>query len=180
MVWELCSFETDRLVVNEWHAWAKVDRSGTTLSQMVASIMTEPVTRSLPAHWHGAYDEERVKSWIAERVNDGPTLLVADRSTDEVVGLVILHEIESDEPGSVDVRLGYMLAESAWGKGLASELIGGLVNWCRAHGGVRSLSGGVAADNPASMRVLEKNDFRPVHGSASVPDEEIIYELMMR
>lgn len=179
MVCEACSFVTIRLVVREWHTWGKSDRSGSSLECIVASIMTEPVTRSLPPHWQGPYDEERARGWIADRDGDGPTLLIADRTTGEAIGLVILHEIESVDSDSVDVRLGYMLAESGWGKGFATELIAGLVDWCRSQGGIRSLSGGVAIDNPASMRVLEKNGFQPAAGVGSSSDGEIIYQLTL-
>ena len=61
----------------------------------------------------------------------------------------------------VDVRLGYLIAESAWGKGLASELIGGFVEWCREQT-IVSIEGGVGRENQASQRVLEKNGFELV------------------
>lgn len=177
MVCEAAAFETERLSVCEWRAGADRAPSNRDLPGVVAAMMTEPVTRSLPPQWQGAYDEQRATEWIAARNLEGPTLLVADRSSGEALGLVILFEIESCDTSSVDVRLGYLLAESAWGRGLASELIAGLVEWCRAAGRVRSLTGGVATDNPASMRVLEKNGFRPLDDAS--PHEEILYELML-
>ena len=69
------------------------------------------------------------------------------------LGLVLLFEQAENE-----LRLGYMLAESSWGQGVASELIGGLVEWGE-RSGIRSITGGVAFDNPASSRVLEKSGF---------------------
>lgn len=57
------------------------------------------------------------------------------------------------------VRLGYLLAESVWGRGLASELVPGLVGWCLGEPDVRWLRAGAALDNPASTRVLEKTGF---------------------
>ncbi len=58
------------------------------------------------------------------------------------------------------VRLGYLLAERGWGRGMASELVAGFVGWCRENG-VVSISGGVAIDNPASARVLVKKRLPP-------------------
>ena len=68
---------------------------------------------------------------------------------------MILHDTDTTATGSVEVRLGYLLAENAWGKGFASELIEGFVDWCRGQEAITSLAGGVEADNAASRRVLE-------------------------
>ena len=180
MICDACSFNTDRLTVFEWHSRADLSRSEQDLARVVTAIMTEPVTRSLPPGWQGPYDLDRAEAWIAERDQEGPTLLVVERATGEAVGLVILFEFASDEPAGVDVRLGYMLAESAWGRGLASELIAGFVEWCRSSGQIRSLAGGVASDNPASARVLEKNGFRPMDNTDVHPEGEQIFELRLR
>ena len=59
---------------------------------------------------------------------------------------------------ALSLRLGYMLAESSWGKGLASELVRGVVEWCE-NKDVASVTGGVERDNIASRRVLEKCGF---------------------
>ena len=84
-------------------------------------------------------------------------MLVVERASGEVAGLVILFETLLDQ--GIEVRLGYLLAPPFWGKGLASELVSWLVRWCRAQDGIDSLAGGVSVDNPASRRVLEKNGF---------------------
>ena len=66
-----------------------------------------------------------------------------------------------DRPGApIEVRLGYLLAEDAWGQGYASELVEGFVRWCRQHPPIASIAGGVARDNVASVRVLTKNGFQ--------------------
>ncbi len=137
--------------------------------------MTEPVTRALPPGWQGAYDLDRAAAWIAERDAQGQTLLVANRNSGEPVGLIILFESAAIE--GVDVRLGYLMAESTWGSGLASELVEGFVGWCRRQGHIRSIAGGVASDNPASVRVLEKNGFVPLGSTEPDLARETIYAL---
>ena len=67
-----------------------------------------------------------------------------------------------------------MLAESAWGKGFATELITGLVNWCRENA-IKSITGGVEHNNPASARVLEKCGFS-VNDNAT-DDEQVFYSI---
>ncbi|MDJ0976200.1 MAG: GNAT family N-acetyltransferase [Planctomycetota bacterium] len=154
MTWDACSFETSRLDVATWQP-QRAD-----LIAAVMSILTEATTSSLPAPWQGAYDEQRASAWIASRDAEGPTLLVVDRAAQQPVGLLIL--FEEGTPDARHVRLGYVLAEPAWGRGLATELVAGFVAWCRALPDIASITGGVEAGNAASARVLEKNGFRMV------------------
>lgn len=179
MVCESCAFESDRLSVGEWHSLVRPALPEQDLAHFITSVMTEPVTRSLPSAWQGEYTVDRARDWISERDSEGTTLLVLERSTGRPLGLVILVEwaAESDA-GGVDVRIGYLLAESAWGQGLASELIEGLVRWCRAQASIQSLAGGVERDNLASARVLEKNGFRLAR-SNEPNTGELLFELRL-
>ncbi len=162
------TFETERLSACAWHETAagSVEDLPTVISQM----LTEPVTRWLPPHWQGAYTRARASVWIAERDAEGPVLMVVSRESDRPVGLVLLFEEPTDD--GVEVRLGYLLAEEAWGQGLGSELLGGIVAWCRARPEVCSIIGGVARENTASIRLLERQGF--------VADDESGEELMYR
>ena len=179
MVVETCSFETDRLLVGEWHSFEAPAGPVGSLARFVAEVMTEPVTKSLPDAWQGAFTVERATAWIAERDADGTTLMILDRATNQGVGLMILFENPADDPSTgSDLRIGYFLAESAWGKGFASELLAGFVGWCRRLGEVASLTGGVERDNVASIRVLEKNGFERVADADSATDE-LQYRLVL-
>jgi RimJ/RimL family protein N-acetyltransferase len=92
----------------------------------------------------------------------GRTLLVVERDHDQAVGLMILGELDLDDDPAVEVRLGYLLAEWGWGKGLASELVGGFLDWCRHLPDPLRVIAGVAQSNAASARVLLGNGFVPV------------------
>ncbi|MFT5090942.1 MAG: ribosomal-protein-alanine N-acetyltransferase [Candidatus Latescibacterota bacterium] len=76
-----------------------------------------------------------------------------------LIGFLFLNEASTSDSKSIDIRLGYLLSQENWGKGLGSELIKGLVEWGEEMGNVSSISGGVEVDNKASIRVLEKNGF---------------------
>ena len=76
-----------------------------------------------------------------------------------MVGFLFLNGEYSSDPNLIDVRLGYLLSEETWGRGLGSELIKGLIDWCRNAENVSSISGGVEIGNKASIRVLEKHGF---------------------
>ncbi|MBT3051919.1 MAG: GNAT family N-acetyltransferase [Candidatus Thiodiazotropha sp. (ex Codakia orbicularis)] len=147
-------YSTDRLLVSEWHSIAPNEWNQVGLDAVVLNTLTPRVTQSLPPVWQGAYTLERANHWINERDKEGVTLIVVDKSSLDAIGFVILFESSNYK----DLRLGYLLKESAWGKGFASELIQGLVEWS-TNKGISSITGGVDVDNIASKRVLEKNGF---------------------
>ena len=162
-----CAFQTARLAVADWREGAQ---RTTGLAETVASVMTERVTATLPEEWQipGGYTVEDARQWIAARDAEGPTLLVSDLAAGEVLGFLIPFAVDGDR--GVDVRLGYVLAEHAWGRGIASELLAGFVSWCRARPDIASLTGGVGKSNPASARVLQKSGFVAVEDEESGED----------
>lgn len=168
-----CRFKTARLDVVGWHSSPLPP--GNSLADVVTTLLTATTTRALPPSWRGDYDHARAAAWIRERDDESAVSLATDRETAIPVGLIILFEAPgNDGSGRVDVRLGYLLAESVWGNGLGTELVAGFVEWCRSMPRVRSIAGGVGSDNTASARVLAKNGFAPV---GPVVDGEQLYEL---
>ncbi len=155
-----CVLRTDRLIDGEWHAASEDLGNGRSLEEIVAEILTEPVTRALPPSWHGDYSVDRARTWIGERDREASTLLVVEKQSRAPAGLIILFEEDSSlQEGGVEIRLGFLLAETAWGKGYASEMIGALVKWCRGNPAISAIAGGVVKTNTASQRVLEKCGF---------------------
>jgi len=154
---EKYSYSTQRLLVREWHSLVPEEWIQQDLEVVVKNILTTQVTRSLPPVWQGIYSHDRARDWVLERDDEGVTLLAVEKISRKPIGLIILFETDNG-PGGSELRLGYMLAESAWGKGLASEFISGFVEWCR-NNEIASVTSGVERDNIASRRVLEKNGF---------------------
>jgi RimJ/RimL family protein N-acetyltransferase len=167
-------YRTDRLDVDGWHELPLAD--GSDLPNVLIDMLTAATTRALLLGWQGTYDRSRALNWIKERDDESATLLAVDRTTSAPIGLMILFEIPSPGlDGLLDIRLGYLLAEAAWGRGFGSEMVAGFVEWCRSSNSVRSIAGGVGADNPASARVLTKNGFK----LAGTEDSgEQLYELI--
>jgi RimJ/RimL family protein N-acetyltransferase len=66
------------------------------------------------------------------------------------VGLVVLAELPLDDL-TVDVRIGYLIAEASRVRGFATELLSGLVDWMRAAPLVHTLTGGLDLTNHASV-----------------------------
>lgn len=164
MVSEACVLETERLVIAQWRSPRVAPARGEDLSGIVGSMLTPAVTAPLPPSWQGVYDDERAQTWIAERDADGPTLLAVERSSSRPVGLLILFE-SVGRAGSVEVRLGYLLAEAYWGAGLGGEMVAAYVGWCSEQPRIGTILAGVAADNVASIRILERAGFALVDGT---------------
>ncbi len=176
------SFATERLDVGPW--WAIGKRHGHDPVVVVSEVLTPTTTAALPEPWRGAYPVERARRWVAERDAESPTLLAVERSTGRAVGLVIVAVLDAEPDigtagGERDLRLGYVLAESAWGRGLATELVGGLVGWARSEPTIATITAGVEAGNDASVAVLARNGFEPVAGAADRSETERIFRLVV-
>jgi RimJ/RimL family protein N-acetyltransferase len=153
-----CSFSTDRLIVDEWHR--QVARFDLNLVSVVGNILTAATTAALPPEWRGDFDAERARRWIEARDIESPTLLAVESETGLAIGLLILFETAGELPSrGVDVRLGYVVAESARGRGFATELVAGLVEWSQSEPSICTISAGVAPASRASVRILRKNGF---------------------
>jgi ribosomal-protein-alanine N-acetyltransferase len=58
-------------------------------------------------------------------------------------------------------NLGYWIGKHYWGKGIASECVGSIINYAfSSELGLRELIAYVFPENKASIRVLEKNDMK--------------------
>ena len=158
--------------MTEWHAAPLLQEHG--LPGVVAEMMTETTTRSLPPAWHGKYTLQRAEALIAELDEESATLLISLEGSGEPVGLVIVFEMSGDEPAGIELRLGYILRESMWGRGFATEMVEGFVGWCRVEPSIRSITAGVAQDNAASARVLISNGFVALD---EPPDGEQIFRI---
>ena len=61
-----------------------------------------------------------------------------------------------------DLRIGYVIKQTWWGRGVATELVAGLVDRARRDPDIVSVTGGVDPGNGASIRVLERSGFHLV------------------
>lgn len=167
-----CSFETERLSAQRWDGAPEA-----ALAQNVIGLLTPAVTRFLPPDWQGEYSDARARRWLADRVAEGAWIApIIERSTGAAVGMMLVHPVECDDANGIELRIGYMLAESSWGRGLATEVLGGLVAWGRQQPQVVRLVGGVGAANTASRRVLERCGF-VTDGADGDPADELFYRL---
>ena len=135
-------FQTQRLTI---HPWSASPATPDDLTALLTPAVLAPLPPPLQLNTSPA-------EWIADREAEAETLAVHTRDG-QLAGLIFLAQFESD------IHIGYLLGEDFWGKGLGSELIQGLSDWLSETRSPARLLGGVAKDNPASGRILQKAGF---------------------
>ena len=58
-----CKFDTDRLQVRDSHSASLPAELVSNLPAIVAGVLTEKVTRALPAAWHGEFNPEHAQAF---------------------------------------------------------------------------------------------------------------------
>ena len=125
--------------------------------QRLATQLPELLTPDVIAHLPPFFDltDQNIDQWIDARDAESDIYLIRETGTDAIIALMFL-----TPPFNHDVHLGYLLGQSIWGKGFASELLAGLVSHVPKTG--FRLLGGVGRENPASAHVLRKTGFQLV------------------
>jgi RimJ/RimL family protein N-acetyltransferase len=153
-----CRFSTERLRVENWNGAPRDGGGRAALLAALADLLSPPVTKHLPEPMRLAEGPGAVEAWVAARDAESDVFCVCDRKTQALLGLLILGA-DQDAAGALTIRLGFLLAESAWGQGYATELVHGLVAWCKNQALTGQLLGGVETENAASAAVLTKAGF---------------------
>lgn len=149
------SFATERLSVSPWDEGLAAG-DGALLDEL-ATVVSPAVTAFLPPALQLSARGD-VAAWARRLDAQAAVSLVRLRDGGALAGLLVL------SAGAGAVRVGYLLGERHWGRGLASELVAGLVARLGAVGFRGEAAAGVEPGNPASARVLVKAGFRHAGG----------------
>jgi RimJ/RimL family protein N-acetyltransferase len=149
-------FTTKRLTVRNWQGVIADPATRPALEAALTNMLTPPVLDHLPPSFQVDPATGALSSWIDARAEESDVLLI-EKTADALIGLMILvcEKLCGDLP---TVHLGYLLAETASGRGLATELVRGFVAEMESRRPVK-LVGGVGRENAASARVLQKAGF---------------------
>lgn len=150
----LTPFFTERLSVCSWQAAVNDSSARLGLETALVRILTPRVLLPLPPSLRLEEKAGGISAWVDARDAESDVYLVEQRSNAKLIGLLILAHEPGDGP-TPKIHLGYLLAETAWGQGLATELVKGVIGALRDDGPLMLL-GGVGKDNVASARVLKK------------------------
>ncbi|MET0607013.1 MAG: GNAT family N-acetyltransferase [Beijerinckiaceae bacterium] len=144
---KLCALSTPRLAL-EPCARRHAD-------ELFPAINNFEVVRWLTgAEW--PQERARFEEWtsLAAELNDGEEVAVAAILLEgRAVGIVAINWLRGAR------NLGYWLAQPAWGRGLMSEAVEGMLAWFFAHHEDLFILSGAVEGNAASLRILDKLGF---------------------
>ena len=86
-----------------------------------------------------------------------PYAITRDGGDGELIGVMDLFRSTPDAA----LEIGYWIGKPYWGQGLSTEAARAIIKEARETLGVEALLAGAFADNPASLRVLQKLGFKP-------------------
>jgi RimJ/RimL family protein N-acetyltransferase len=107
--------------------------------------------------------EEAALAWAARaedarQAGRAVALAIVDAKLDVVLGSCDIRRPDADDAALGEV--GFLLAEEARGRGIATHAVGLLVEWSFQEMGMERIQGLVHPDNSRSARVLERLGFR--------------------
>ena len=146
---------TDRLAAAPW----STPLSAAELKEL-DDILDAEVTAFLPPHLSYEPDTTDVAKWAATFSGGSSVSSVRLLGTNELCGLILLRS----ESAST-VHLGYLFGKRHWGKGMATELLRGLMDQLAVERYVGEILAGVDRHNPGSAAVLRKVGFHTMEPS---------------
>lgn len=153
----ISDFETDRLRVRNWQDVLSAGEAPPWLEKGLGKLLTPNVLQHLPPSLQLSGADSEIADWVSLQAGAGDTFLVQDRHSGSLLGMLILAAF-GESPAPIQLHIGYLLAEEAWGKGIATELVMGLVKRVPTGRNI-TVMGGVGLDNPGSAKVLQKAGF---------------------
>ena len=146
-------FETERLSVVHWAETIAVPEARRRLATQLPDLLTPDVIAHLPPFFD--LTDQNMDQWIDARDAESNIYLIRETGTDAYTGFMFL-----TPPFNNNIHLGYLLGQSTWGQGFASELLSGLILHVPKTG--FRLLGGVGRENPASAHALRNTGFQLV------------------
>ena len=101
------------------------------------------VTRNLIRNWVASYANPNYFKW-AICLKEDPEQVIGD------ISIVEMDEIDSS------CEVGYILGKNYWGRGMMTEAMTAVLDFCFTQAGFQKIRARYASLNPASGRVMEK------------------------
>lgn len=107
-------------------------------------------------------------------MNDS-TWAVVLKANNEIIGCVGYHPAFKSNLHIADdeCEVGYWIAHPYWGKGICTEALQKVIDYCFHEKGFTTLWGDFFVDNPASGRVMEKCGFKDTGEETRCPKLEV-------
>lgn len=144
--------ETRRLIIRRW---TLVD------AEALFKYASDPDVGPA-AGWPPHKDVEESRMVIKEVFSNEYTWAMELKETGEAIGCIGFypHGLSNIEIGENDCEIGYWLGKPYWNRGLMTEALREMIDYCFNAKGYETLWSDFFIDNPASGRVMEKCGFR--------------------
>ena len=161
------TYQTSRLSVVEVFSGTQETRTLVSITQ----LLTKKVVENLPAYFQNINSLLDAQNWYKQIVSKSRLFMVKHTGSNRIIGFVFLY-IGSDD----NAHVGYLLGESYWGKGYATELLKGLIDFITHENRIQRLIAGVATNNIVSCKLLHNLGFVK---TASENNQTIFYEYQL-
>ena len=132
--------------------WADTD-----LDNLVLYANNIHVWNNLRNYFPSPYTEEDGLAWLAKMKEASPIVNLAIDLDGEAIGGIGL--ILNSDVYAYSAEISYWLGDPFWNKGIATEAVRQMVEYCHYYFDIIRIYAEVFETNKASMRVLEKNGF---------------------
>ena len=109
------------------------------------------------AGWFHHRSLEESKRVLTAFMEQKDTFAVVLRENQKVIGSIGLHNRENNPKV---LEIGYVLSKDYWGKGLMTEAVSKVIEYCFKELGLEAITCGHFVENRASQRVIEKMGFQ--------------------
>ena len=150
-----CSFNTDRLSVNNWQSVSRVEREA---GGVILSHVTEESRQFLPESMASVRTVDDAVAWLKIQQDEKTYVLFAEHRISKESAAILVASEQSDS-GATNIYVGYLVDPNHQGGGIATELVRGFIVWAGSTVNIDSVIAGVDSSNPASKAVLAKSGF---------------------
>jgi len=139
----------NRIIIRKWHAGDE--------PYLASQANNEKVCNHLMDYFPSPYTFDDAKMWIEKNsIAEKPTNFAIVYDNDPIGNIGIIPGIDVY---SKNAALGYWIGHEFWGLGIATNSVKWMVAFAFANFDIIRLYAIVFSNNPASMKVLEKNGF---------------------
>lgn len=145
--------------------------SNSTMLLSIVTLLTPNVVETLPPYFHNINTTNDANRWFSNMKSDSHLFGLILKGTTTPIGFVFLSKSSNNK-----THIGYLLGDTFWRKGYASEVLLAFIIQCRENRLVKMLVGGVDQDNISSAKLLSKLGFTKSHTQT---DGVCFYQLVL-
>ncbi len=144
------TLQTDRLILRRF-----VERDAEAMFQNWASSAENLTYVTWNPHSDVEVTRHSIHNWVASYANPNyyKWAICLKEKPEQVIGDISIVEIHEED---LSCEIGYVLGKNYWGRGVMTEALKAVLDFCFTQAGFQKIRARYASLNPASGRVMEK------------------------